>query len=198
MRQLNRDQTKIMTTSSPSTAGDSSINYAKAESYWSSVTPSVDGMLGGFASLSTLDVRHSTQTLTRLRDEYGMRTTHALDCGSGIGRVTKELLLPLFERVSMVDVTPSFIESSAEYLGADNARVDEKMVLGLQDVHPAKDKYDCVWVQWVAGHLTDVDFRAFFKLCAENVREGGVVVLKENTTKNVEPDVDEEVGDRHS
>lgn len=36
----------------------------------------------------------------------------AIDCGCGIGRVTKHLLLPLFESVDMVDVTESFIQGS--------------------------------------------------------------------------------------
>ena len=37
---------------------------------------------------------------------------YALDCGAGIGRVTKNLLLPLFEKVDMVDVVPELINKS--------------------------------------------------------------------------------------
>lgn len=42
---------------------------------------------------------------------------YALDCGAGIGRVTKNLLLPLFEKVDMVDVVPELINKSDEYIG---------------------------------------------------------------------------------
>lgn len=39
----------------------------------------------------------------------------AVDCGCGIGRVTKHLLLPLFDSVDMVDVTESFIQSKLRF-----------------------------------------------------------------------------------
>ena len=39
-----------------------------------------------------------------------------LDCGAGIGRVTKNLLLPLFDTVDMVEQNPDFLEKAKDYL----------------------------------------------------------------------------------
>lgn len=39
-----------------------------------------------------------------------------VDCGAGIGRVTKNLLLPLFDAVDMVEQNPEFLEKAKDYL----------------------------------------------------------------------------------
>ncbi len=41
--------------------------YQKAEDYWKTVEPSVDGMLGGFSNLSDIDVRDSKKFLKMLQ-----------------------------------------------------------------------------------------------------------------------------------
>lgn len=40
--------------------------YENAENYWKEVSPTVDGMLGGFESVSDADIRLSTSLITRL------------------------------------------------------------------------------------------------------------------------------------
>ena len=42
-----------------------------------------------------------------------------LDCGAGIGRVTKNLLLPLFDIVDMVEQNADFLERAKDYLVSD-------------------------------------------------------------------------------
>ena len=42
--------------------------------------------------------------------------TFCLDCGAGIGRVTKNLLLPLFNTVDMVEQNADFLEEAKNYL----------------------------------------------------------------------------------
>uniref|UniRef100_A0A1I7ZRR2 Alpha N-terminal protein methyltransferase 1 n=1 Tax=Steinernema glaseri TaxID=37863 RepID=A0A1I7ZRR2_9BILA len=116
----------------------------------------------------------------------------ALDCGCGIGRVTKHLLLPSFKTVDMVDVTESFISQSKAYIGAEDSRVGMKFVEGLQSFTPAENTYDVVWVQWVTGHLTDPHFIDFFARCKASLREGGVVVFKDNIGGREEPEFDAE------
>lgn len=69
-------------------------------------------------------------------------------------------------RCDMIDVIATFVDRASTYLGeTDNARVDNKFVQGLQDFVPENNRYDCIWVQWVSGHLTDDDFVAFFARC---------------------------------
>lgn len=76
----------------------------------------------------------------------------ALDCGAGIGRVTKNLLLKNFKNVDMVDVTENFIKTAREYLGdEDSKRVLNFYCSGLQNFQPDANKYDCIWIQWVTG-----------------------------------------------
>ncbi len=44
--------------------------------------------------------------------------------------------------------------------------------------------YDLIWIQWVTGHLTDIDFITFFQRCQQHLKKNGMIVLKENTTAN--------------
>jgi protein N-terminal methyltransferase len=76
----------------------------------------------------------------------------AIDCGAGIGRISKHLLLRNFENIEMVDVTENFIEKAKEYLGPeDSKRVAKFHRCGLEKFSPEIRKYDCIWIQWVAG-----------------------------------------------
>ena len=40
----------------------------------------------------------------------------ALDCGAGIGRVSKRVLLPLFSEVDLVEQNQAFLEKAKMYL----------------------------------------------------------------------------------
>ena len=44
-----------------------------------------------------------------------------LDCGAGIGRISKRLLLPLFNEVDLVEPNSAFLERSQEYLVSEIA-----------------------------------------------------------------------------
>uniref|UniRef100_A0AC35G8C8 Uncharacterized protein n=1 Tax=Panagrolaimus sp. PS1159 TaxID=55785 RepID=A0AC35G8C8_9BILA len=155
--------------------------YEKAEEYWATQASDVDGMLGGFEKLHVPDLNDSKKFIAHLRkSKLLIGNEVAVDCGSGIGRVTKHLLLPAFKAVDMVDVTESFIENSAKYIGEANTRVENKFVLGLQDFTPAEGRYDLIWIQWVSGHLTDEDFVQFFQRCIKGIKSQGCIVLKEN------------------
>lgn len=78
-------------------------------------------------------------------------TSCALDCGAGIGRITKRLLLPLFRAVDMVDVTEDFLAKAKTYLGEEGKRVRNYFCCGLQDFSPEPTSYDVIWIQWVIG-----------------------------------------------
>lgn len=78
-------------------------------------------------------------------------TGFALDCGAGIGRITKRLLLPLFRTVDLVDVTQDFLDQAHMYLGEEGKRVENYFCCGLQDFNPQPERYDIIWIQWVIG-----------------------------------------------
>lgn len=78
-------------------------------------------------------------------------TDCALDCGAGIGRISKRLLLPLFKTVDLVDVTQEFLDKAKTYLGEEGKRVGKYLCSGLQDLVPESGRYDVIWIQWVIG-----------------------------------------------
>lgn len=114
----------------------------------------------------------------------------AADCGAGIGRVSKLLLLPMFEHVDLVEQSPRLLRGVPQYLGADEtlrARVRDLYCMGLQDFEPAPASYDLIWMQWVLVHLTDVDLVRYLKRCKQALTHNGFMVIKENVFQTAEP-----------
>jgi len=172
--------------------GGSQRFYSQAEDYWREVPPTVDGMLGGYGSISNLDLNASKSFLLRFLGEGEGKTRPgcALDCGAGIGRISKRLLLPLFSEVDLVDVTKEFLDRAPSYLGEEDARrVGHYFCQGLQDFQPQPGRYDLIWVQWVIGHLTNEHLVGFLRRCGAALRPSGLVVIKDNVAfEGVVPD----------
>ncbi|XP_069842006.1 N-terminal Xaa-Pro-Lys N-methyltransferase 1 [Dendropsophus ebraccatus] len=161
---------------------DESQFYCKAKKYWKNVPPTVDGMLGGYGHISSIDINGSKKFLQRFLRDGPNKTGNscALDCGAGIGRITKRLLLPIFKTVDMVDVTDEFLSKAKSYLGEDGKRVGNYYCCGLQDFVPEPNRYDVIWIQWVIGHLTDSHLVDFLKRCKAGLRPNGLIVIKDN------------------
>lgn len=158
--------------------------YEGGAKYWDAVDATLDGVLGGFAQLSEPDLGGSRRFLEAFLSGKGSRSvsnTRALDCGAGIGRITKGLLAKLFVHVDLVEQSPHFIAAARKLL-AESASVGEFYTEGLQTFTPKAGAYDVIWVQWVLGHLTDRDLVAFFKRCKAGLKPNGIIVVKENTT----------------
>ncbi|CAL1547745.1 unnamed protein product [Lymnaea stagnalis] len=156
--------------------------YSDAKDYWANVTPTIDGMLGGFAKISPTDINGSKIFLRPFLKITGgtVIAKHALDCGAGIGRVTKRLLLPIFETVDMVEQDKHFCDNARDFIGQDSKRVENIFCMGLQDFTPKEEKYNLIWTQWVLGHLEDNHLISFFQRCKKGLAEGGVIIVKEN------------------
>ncbi|KAJ0012767.1 hypothetical protein NQD34_017101 [Periophthalmus magnuspinnatus] len=165
--------------------------YSNAEGYWKDVPPTVDGMLGGYGSISSIDINGSKAFLQKYLGEGEGKTSAgcALDCGAGIGRITKRVLLPLFKTVDLVDVTQEFLDKAKTYLGEDCKRVGNYFCCGLQDFVPESGRYDVIWIQWVIGHLTDNHLVEFLQRCKKALRPNGLIVIKDNVSyEGVVPD----------
>ncbi|XP_029025761.1 N-terminal Xaa-Pro-Lys N-methyltransferase 1 [Betta splendens] len=165
--------------------------YSNAEHYWREIPPTVDGMLGGYGSISSIDINGSRAFLLKFLGEEEGKTGKgcALDCGAGIGRITKRLLLPLFHTVDLVDVTKEFLDKAKSYLGEDSKRVGNYFCSGLQDFVPESGRYDVIWIQWVIGHLTDDHLIKFLQRCQKALRPNGIIVIKDNVSyEGVVPD----------
>ncbi|KAG3119813.1 hypothetical protein PI124_g2220 [Phytophthora idaei] len=175
--------------------------YFSAHQYWDDEAncPLTDnGVLGGFAHVSGVDIRESKRFLKHVRDTVRPEwVCHAAaDCGAGIGRVSKLLLLPMFDHVDLVEQSPRLLRGVPQYLGADEtlrARVRDLYCMGLQDFEPAPASYDLIWMQWVLVHLTDLDLVRYLKRCKKALTPNGFIVIKENVFQTSEPyDLDRE------
>ncbi|XP_033228651.1 N-terminal Xaa-Pro-Lys N-methyltransferase 1 isoform X1 [Belonocnema kinseyi] len=165
--------------------------YKDAAKYWSKIPPTVNGMLGGFGFISKTDLEGSSVFLKSLfKIETPPQNIYGLDCGAGIGRVTKNLLTRFLKRVDLVEQNSKFLEAAKIYLETSSEKIGEFYPIGLQDFCPVSTKYDLIWTQWVLGHLRNEDLIRFLKNCVHGLKENGVIVIKENVTSVDKMDID--------
>ncbi|KAH9795966.1 alpha N-terminal protein methyltransferase 1 [Citrus sinensis] len=169
--------------------------YREGISYWEGVEASVDGVLGGFGNVNEVDIKGSEAFLQMLlsdRFPNARNNQHlvALDCGSGIGRITKNLLIRYFNEVDLLEPVSHFLDAARESLAPENHMAPDMhkatnfFCVPLQDFTPETGRYDVIWVQWCIGHLTDDDFVSFFKRAKVGLKPGGFFVLKENIARS--------------
>ncbi|KAL6712359.1 hypothetical protein ACN47E_000236 [Coniothyrium glycines] len=190
---------------------DASINVTHSLDYWNSVSSDVTGMLGGYPQTSRIDLQGSSNFLTKLRRGRSQASKQTLprlkrvaDCGAGIGRITKGLLLGVAEHVDIVEPVKKFTDELVQSLGngeyagdgegkAGQGQVGEVINLGLQDWIPEPRAYDLIWNQWCVGHLTDKQLVMYLKRCKAGLtpaKEGETVtdswiVVKENLSTDI-------------
>ncbi|XP_012695096.2 alpha N-terminal protein methyltransferase 1B isoform X1 [Clupea harengus] len=159
--------------------------YHRAQKFYEDVTPSEEGMMGDFVELSEVDLEGSRQFLKKFVGGPGKASTkRALDCGCGIGRVSKGVFFPIFETMEMADMTEEFLlHAHEEYLGDYADRVESYYCYNLKDLILPPIRYDVVWIQWVACHLTDKDLMEFLKRCQTSLRPNGVIIIKDNMAR---------------
>ncbi|CAH1109115.1 unnamed protein product [Psylliodes chrysocephalus] len=167
--------------------------YTNAVNYWSEIPATIDGMLGGFGFISQTDIKGSKMLLNQLFNSKDPPEKHyALDCGAGIGRISKFLLTETFEKVDMVEQNEDFLQQAKQYLGPKVDKIGNFYPEGLQNFQPETGKYDVIWIQWVLGHLTNADLIQFLISCGKGLKKNGVIVIKENVTSSDEIEKDEQ------
>ena len=72
--------------------------------------------------------------LSRLFDRFDT------DCGGGIGRVTKNLLLPRFNHVDIVEQSPRLLNAAPGYIGELGSRRVSLILTGLQVINTLKKR----------------------------------------------------------
>ncbi|KZM19600.1 Protein N-terminal methyltransferase [Ascochyta rabiei] len=192
---------------------DASINVSASLAYWEGVTSDNNGMLGGFPQTSRIDLQGSSNFLTKLRRVRAGQATatrqalplldRVADCGAGIGRITKGLLLGVGRRVDIVEPVKKFTDELVKELenteedaaGGDAGRgqVGEVFNLGLQDWIPEAGAYNLIWNQWCVGHLTDAQLVTYLERCKNGLvkpadgeeRSEAWIVVKENLSTDI-------------
>jgi len=161
---------------------DETSCYQDAARYYENVPATIDGMLGGFEKISPDDITGSDAFLKwifKRKEKTGH--TRCADCGAGIGRVSQLLLQRFFGKCDLVEQNRAFCDKAREAFKG-NPKLGEVHCCGLQDFSPPPNTYDVVWVQWVIIYLPDQDFVNFLRRMAASLREGGLVVIKDNFT----------------
>ncbi|XP_018420215.1 PREDICTED: alpha N-terminal protein methyltransferase 1B [Nanorana parkeri] len=158
--------------------------YVRAQNFYKDVPATEEGMMGDFADLSKIEIESSREFLRKFVGGPGKAGKDcALDCGSGIGRVSKHVLLPVFNNIELVDMTEPFLEEAQNYLEEEADKVETLYCYCLQDFIPTPKKYDVIWMQWVSGHLTDRDLLITLLRCKNALKENGVIIIKDNVAR---------------
>ena len=142
--------------------------YKNANNYWNNVSRDDHGMLQGWEIVSEPDIKCSDNFLTEYIKSGIIEPKNAIDCGGGIGRISKNLLVKHFENVDIVDQAPNLIETAKNTIKDPHMR--NFYVSGLQNfVFP--EKYNCIWIQWTLMHIPDDDAVKILKNCKANLAD---------------------------
>ncbi|RPB00485.1 hypothetical protein L873DRAFT_1804881 [Choiromyces venosus 120613-1] len=179
---------------------DASIDTQKSLEYWNSVDATPNGMLGGFESVSRVDLVGSRTFVAKLKlpeTPATSPTPRVADCGAGIGRITKGFLSKLNGGricVDIVEPVKKFTDQAKVNLKdeIDEGRVGEIYNVGLENWTPEKGAYWVIWNQWCIGHLQDQQLVSYLERCKVGIVSGGVIVVKENIASDPDDIYDEE------
>lgn len=197
--------------------GEEDNFYSKGKYYWRQVESNLEGMLGGFTNVNTVDAEESRELLKKILNQTQFDSANqplrVLDCGAGkirviqgelfinilinlgIGRVSKYVLSHFFDSIDLLEQNENFLQQSKNYMGAKYSKVKNLFSQGIQDFQPLPDvKYNCIWLQWCVGYVTDADFVCFLEKCLQILTISGFIVIKDNVTRTDECIVDEEDG----
>lgn len=162
-------------------AQDLSTWYSRAKGWYEdNCDATIDGVLGGIGHISGRDLEGSRAFLKKL-DLPQMKPILACECGAGIGRVTKGLLLDFADRCDLVESSSRLLFSAPEYIGDEQSHRCRFFCTELQEWIPRKNRYAIIWIQWTLCYLTDFDIVRFLRRCADSLIDGGWILLKENT-----------------
>ncbi|OWB56287.1 hypothetical protein B5S28_g2184 [[Candida] boidinii] len=180
---------------------DSQINYNDAIQYWSGVEATVDGVLGGFGestSVPKADIVGSNTFLRKLKPRFSNepdKIKYGIDFGAGIGRVTRDFLHKVCDKVDLLEPVPSFVQQMKVELKPlmEQGKIGEIYDISMQDWEPSEEgKYYLIWCQWCVGHVPDDVFITLLNNCKKGLQKDGLLVIKENNT-NSDEDVFDEV-----
>eukprot|EP00850_Spirogloea_muscicola_P002585 SM000010S04223 [mRNA] locus=s10:301142:303008:+ [translate_table: standard] len=161
--------------------------YARGVTYWEGVEATVDGVLGGYGTVSGRDIAESAAFL---RDAFGAqlagstaegrRLVAAVDQGRQLQASAVVVALGQVDLIEPVDHFLAAARNTLESSSPTTTAAVSFICLPLQDFTPQAGRYDVIWVQWCLGHLTDHDFVRFFGRAQAGLKPGGLIFVKEN------------------
>ena len=160
--------------------------YAVGHNYWEKQEASDDGVLGGFGRLGSTDVLGSLKFLEIAEKKFPGPRQVAVDCGAGVGRVSRDFLIKKFPVIDLVEPSGHLLEKAKVSVPSARSFIQ----LPLQHFNPKENEYDMIWIQWVLLYLTDNDLVEFFRRCKSALRPNGLICFKENTSSSGECVID--------
>ena len=163
--------------------------YKKREKYWSSVEPNLTSVLGN-EIIQLPDVKCSCELLNGLILSKQLNPKSCLDCAAGIGRVTEYVLSNFFSEIDLFEKDKVFLEKCKQkFIGNDKVKnIYESSLEKFQ----FEKKYDLIWIQWCLENLEDEDLLPFLKKCYDNIKDDGIIIVKENLYNIDEEEENEE------
>ena len=167
--------------------------YKKREEYWASVEPNLTSVLGN-ENIQLPDVKCSCELLNGLILSKQLNPKCCLDCAAGIGRVTEYVLSNFFNEIDLFEKDKVFLEKCKKKF-AGNDKIKNIYESSLEKFKFEK-KYDLIWIQWCLENLEDEDLLPFLKKCYENIKDDGIIIVKENLYNIDEEEENEEEEDK--
>jgi len=154
-------------------------NYKNIKLHWSYQESTINGILNGFEELNKPDIEFSKKLLNYLKEKNIIKNNKkALDCASGIGRVTEYVLIEFYDKIDLFEQEDNFINKMKEKF-CNNFHIGNIEKNTLQN-YIFKCKYDLIWIQWCLENLNKNDIISFLLKCKKNLNENGIIVIKEN------------------
>ena len=154
-------------------------NYKNIKLHWSYQESTINGILNGFEELNKPDIEFSKKLLNYLKEKQIIKNNKkALDCASGIGRVTEYVLIEFYDKIDLFEQEDNFINKMKEKF-CNNFHIGNIEKNTLQN-YIFKCKYDLIWIQWCLENLNKNDIISFLLKCKKNLNENGIIVIKEN------------------
>ncbi|EXJ60309.1 hypothetical protein A1O7_04461 [Cladophialophora yegresii CBS 114405] len=194
------------------TENDARISTAEQREYWAQQSVDDNGMLGGFAHVSRVDIQFSRNFMSKLRRLHpvsvdgkssltgspNQKTTkypfrYCLEAGAGIGRVTRNLLASICEKIDVVEPIEKF---TAMLTASDSPLIQSGQLRRVYNV-PLQEwtaesiltddftvqnegRYDLVWNQWCLDYLSSPDLVRYLKQLIHLLAPDGYIIVKEN------------------
>lgn len=181
--------------------------YKVDEAYWQEKQANNDEMTGGNDYIHSCDIVESNEFIQLMKNnepqlELDRKNFRALDVGSGIGRVTQNVLLQHAHWVDLLERNKNFLEIAKEKLKSQGlsheglffqCNLHNFPIQNFCDAHPIlkgniSPFYDVIWIQWVSMYLTDDDFLGLLSKLSNLLKPKGVIVVKESISDELEID----------
>ena len=154
-------------------------NYKNIKLHWSYQESTINGILNGFEELNKPDIEFSKKLLNYLKEKNIIKNNKkALDCASGIGRVTEYVLIEFYDKIDLFEQEDNFINKMKEKF-CNNFHIGNIEKNTLQN-YIFKCKYDLIWIQWCLENLNKNDIVSFLLKCKNNLNQNGIIIIKEN------------------